>query len=662
MLTCVLVLAGAVHCGGGGDPAPDDAGQSDVQPSDSTASETVSADSEISDATIDTPTIPPVGSAMEIRLNGLVVSHGAVVDLPLVPISLEALEVMSLTVRSVGSQPLAIEKLMLAPFNEDGSAKNIWVVMDWPMGEPTFPVVLDGGNGVDESTLDVSIVFTPKTLDPHDATIRIVSNDASAPVAVIRLASLPDEPRARVDPDSFTFTKASLSYVEEQQFHIHNDGLSPLIVNSVSLNTNSDRFVLSNIPEPGQIIPSKDKVSYEPLTFLVQYQPIFGSVPENASVSIASNDPSKPITIVPLATTFETTANTSPCIFGYATEGDGVLNFEDTTAGVGTHTILAQNLGEGECLIQSVEIPTDPEGFFYSWTAQSISETGASSPATLPVAIQPGQKVAIDVSYSAPGYRVDGLLSIQYTDSSPHTQSIEIQGGGPQPCMELTPGTLANPHGLYFAGSNLTNLVRSLVIYNCSEGHLGLTGAQVEDTAGNESELWKLVTPILGYTSIAPFGIKVLQLSMYEESEPTSSAGELSLSYITQQGETTIQVPLLASIDNSIQLPVADPGSAQDYPNWVANQSFVLDGSASELSGVPVAKNGYQWALLQKPVGSQLVLTGAPGQAQRTVTPDMAGSYTFGLAVTAANQSALVSDLVTVTVIVQEPTTPNDPS
>ena len=588
---------------------------------------------------------------------------GDVIDLPIVPVSLEAKEVLSFEISNIGTGPLVLEKVMLAPFNEDGTAKNIWVVLDWGENDPDtmFPRTLPGAGQGGESTLSIDVVFTPKTLDPNDATLRVVSNDPNAPVAVIRLASLPDEPRLGVLPQQHVFSKASLTYQEEQTFEIHNDGLSLLIVDDVLLTSSSDQFVLVSKPEPGQLVKSKDKTTYQPLAFQVSYQPLFGSQPEEASVVVVSNDPAQPTYTVSLSSTFTTGPNTSPCVFGYGTEDGGILDFGDSIVGKATKTIVGENLGEGSCVVTSIDIPTDPSAFWYSWQAVLQLASGGATPALLPVTIEPGQTLDIEVTYAAPGYSVDGEIVIGFEDPSTHTTTIAINGGGPEPCIELAPGSLTAPYGMMFAGQSLSNILRSVVVFNCGEGTLGLTNITIKENDGIVSEIWKLVTPMVGYTELPPHGTKIFTVSMYSDFSPNSVQGVMDLTYVSGLGPKTVEVPLTGTIAADLTVPIAYAGTVDDYPGVVVGEPFVLVGDLGEASGPPVAPQGYLWYLVSKPPTSTLIVNGAPGPAKRAVTADVAGLYTFGLMVVSATDPKAVSDSHTVTIKVAAPV-PTDES
>gem|GEM_PF-3396791 len=645
-----------VGCGSSSDTPP-----TDTEVGDGLVEDSVSppVDGTLPDTSEDT--LPPVQEpSIYLQLNGSPVQPGDVIDLPIVPVTLAAKEILSFEISNIGTGPLVLNKVMLAPFNEDGTSKNIWVVLDWGENDPdtVFPLTLSGAGQGGESTLSVDVVFAPKTLDPNDATLRVVSNDPNAPVAVIRLASLPDEPQIRVQPPQHVFSKATLTYQEEHAFEIHNDGLSPLIVDDVLLNSTSDQFVLVSKPEPGQLVKSKDKTTYQPLAFHVSYQPLFGSQPEEASVVVVSNDPAQPTYTVSLSSTFTTGPNTSPCVFGYGTEEGGVLDFGDTIAGKATKTIVGENLGEGSCVVTSIDIPTDSSGFWYSWQATLKLESGGTTPVVLPVSIEPGQTLDIEVTYAAPGYSVDGEIVIGYEDPAVHTKNISINGGGPEPCIELAPGSLMVPYGMMFAGQSLNNILRSVVVYNCGEGNLGLTNIIIQDNAGEVSTLWKLVTPMVGYTELPPHGVKIFYVSMYSEISPNTVKGVMDLTYVSGSGPKTVTVPLTGTIGADVSVPVAYAGIPDDYSGVVAGVSFELVGDLAEASGPPVAPQGYLWYLVSKPPTSTLVVNGAPGPAKRTVNADVAGQYTFGLTVVSATDSNVVSEphTVTIKVVAPEPT------
>jgi hypothetical protein len=84
---------------------------------------------------------------------------------------------------------------------------------------------------------------------------------------------------------------------------------------------------------------------------------------------------------------------------------------------------------------------------------------------------------------------------------------------------------------------------------------------------------------------------------------------------------------------NNTQPPVANAGKFVDFLGMPVDKPLTLDGSASTPGLGGIYEVGYLWYLLQKPEGSKLMLNGPPGLAKRTVVPDKAGEYLFGLQV-----------------------------
>ena len=67
------------------------------------------------------------------------------------------------------------------------------------------------------------------------------------------------------------------------------------------------------------------------------------------------------------------------------------------------------------------------------------------------------------------------------------------------------------------------------MVYNCGDGTLGLTDITITDSDGSVSSLWKLVTPMGGYTELAPYGVKKFTVSMYSDGTSTSMSGDMAL-------------------------------------------------------------------------------------------------------------------------------------
>jgi hypothetical protein len=168
---------------------------------------------------------------------------------------------------------------------------------------------------------------------------------------------------------------------------------------------------------------------------------------------------------------------------------------------------------------------------------------------------------------------------------------------------------------------------RHLVLFNCGPTPLELTDLQVVSEDGDAP--WKLAgDPDFG-SPIGAFGMRYFSLET-PEAATQPAVGEIVL---TLSASLEISYPLELLASNNTQPPVANAGKFVDFLGMPVDKPLTLDGSASTPGSGGIYEVGYLWYLLQKPEGSKLMLNGPPGLAKRTVVPDKAGEYLFGLQV-----------------------------
>lgn len=605
---------------------------------------------------------PPAPGELVVTIDGEVVVHPGVVTLPSIPPGLEAEARLDVVVQNGGDGPLDVSKVELSPLNEDGSPKSVWVFLDWGGLDPkdATPATLAPGE-----SLVLEVVYTPKSLDPNDATLRVVTDDQAVPVHVVRFDGPPIEPRVRLEPPNHVFTLSTLTVAEELVIEVHNDGLAPLSIDKIAFADGaSEHFVVVDTPKAGALVKPFGALGYQPAKLTVSYQPAFGSDKESANLLVHTNDPTWSPAAVPLSSTFETGPDVSPCLFAYETEGLGYLDLGEALSGTQVGAIVGTNVSETPCTLTSVTLSNDPTGIWYDWEVELLPD-GVEGEALktfkqLPQSFVAGEAVRILVIYEAPGYGVNSELAIGYTDSQPRTKVIEVVGAGPEPCLDVGPGNAAAPLPLQTVAPKFTNVTRELVVYNCGEGSLGLTSVEIVDPAtGAPSDYWTLLTPITGYEVVGPLAVELMEIAMYAQGADPAPQGVLRLGHVTSEGVGELTIPVEGVVGAAVALPVADPGVSGDYPDLVVGVPFILDGTGSEGSIPAPAEDGYAWYLRQKPAGSSLVVNGPPGAAQRIVTADITGNYTFALVVRTAGPDALYSTEATVTVFVDEAPPPD---
>ena len=618
------------------DPPNDEGGSGDELPE-------VEEPDEGTTTGIDIPPVEP--GAVEVVLNGAdVTAAHSEIPLPAIPPGPTAKTLIPIQVYNVGAGPLEILKVVLEPLNEDGTGKSVWVSAA-PDPASLAPVTLEPGG---ELTFD--IVYTPQFLDENDATLRIVTADPALPVIVVQFLGPPIEPRIRIEPPTWTFELSSLTVAEERVFEIHNDGLAPLVIGDIEFLGEPANFVVVEKPDKNALVKPFGSPNYKPKTLVLAYKPSFGVAKESATLTIDSNDPTLNPAPLLLDSTFETDATTSPCLFAYDTEALGLMDLGDATAGEVKAKITALNVGEATCTIQSLSLTNDPAGIWYS-----LDVNGNVPVAVLPITFNAGETVEITVHYQAPGFAVNSELTIAFTDPDSDTKLIPIKGAGPKPCIDIAPGTLDTPFPVQFGGPKFTNLERQVMIYNCGAGTLGLLSAEIVDAGGVfVSDFWTLLNPPVGYLSVPPFGVRQFNLAMYASADPVGElAGVLEVEYVTQQGPTKLAVPLVGDIVPLAEVPTAVAKvTAQEGP-YLVGQTLTLDGSESATFSPAPSLMGYNWYLVNKPVGSEVLVNGLPGFATKSVVPDLPGNYTFALVV--ETDAPIQSKPSTVVVQVEEP-------
>ena len=103
--------------------------------------------------------------------------------------------------------------------------------------------------------------------------------------------------------------------------------------------------------------------------------------------------------------------------------------------------------------------------------------------------------------------------------------------------------------------------------------------------------------------------------------------GRLSQQVCLTGQDTDYPVPLDIYHVTDVDLPVADPGSDEDYPNAKAGDMVVLNGLGSTPGSYDFPTGSYcQWYLTSKPAASKALLNLEAGPTTE-FHPDVAGTY-----------------------------------
>lgn len=591
--------------------------------------------------------VTPNGNLL-VSVDDVVVSNGGAIPLPAITPALGVEKRLAVSLNNAGTSPVELSQIQLLVQNEDETPKNAWVTLDFGFFNPGtgLPMALEpsGGFGFD-------VVYTPQSFDINNATLRVVSDDPTAGAFTVNFIAPAVVPQIRLEPSSAVFENASLTEAEVQTFAIHNDGIAPLVIDGVSLIGPGSLFEILSAPAVGAQVKPVGSTGYAPAEFTVRYKPTWGSKGDSASVEVFSNDPVAQPAVLSLKSTFETGESDSPCVLSWESQDLGYLDFTSAVIVAETQTVTMTNLGAGVCTISGINFPEDFAGSKYTWALSVVSpdpETPPTPVTNLPLGVGTGFAFQLDVTYSPGSSSVDATLEIDYQDPQPKTASIPVKGGGPEPCFEFAPGSATNPLVLQMAGNDGESVQRKFAVYNCGDAPLTINEATPAGADG--VDVFALVgSPPLPWV-IEPHGVFLASVGTSIETDPIELAGTLTFAYTLKDGPTTTAIPLQRRFSPQISLPVADPGSPADYPGLVAGQPFTLDGSDSVPGSEFLSNNGYTWLLTSKPAGSQLEVHVPPGKAHLSVTPDLPGSYGFGLIVKTLGSKPHYSPLSTVTV------------
>ncbi len=652
----------------GGSGGPTDVSEADPGATGDTTGATPDVESDLDsaadtsgagDATDDSGTDPvddagtdgtPPSGALQLAVDGAPVSSGASVPLPpLTPTpGVEARLLVSLKASADG--PIAVAAVELAATNADGTPKNVWVALDFGVFDPEsgFPHPLD------ESALAFEVVYSPQSFDTNSATLTVETDDPDQPEYTVVFLAPPVEADIRVEPPSAVFDEATLNQSEDVAFEIHNDGIAPLVVESVALSEPSGLFEVIDAPPAGAQIKPAGAIGAKPLAFTVRYKPVFGSDKDAATLEVVSDDPDEGTLSVPLSATFETVDETSPCVLSWPAQDAGVLDFSGAKTDPETIAVTMTNAGAGSdtCTLDGVGVPEDISQSFYSVKVSVLHPDGLAQELEqpLPIGVGPGFGFLFQVTYTPGASGLDGTFTVNYQDPLPKTAAIPTLGGGPEPCFDYAPGTAGSPIVLQLAGPAGASVAREATVYNCGSAPLVISKIAIDDPA-----MFALVGAGSGPHTVAPNGIARFTVGAVIDADPPTLKGEMTFHYKLASGSTTTTVPLERRAADEIVLPKADPGDSNDYAGVEALTEFELDGGGSIPGSEFLSSVGYIWYVVDKPGKSQLILNGPPGKPTRKVTVDVGGDYTFALVVKTLGGQPFYSEETTVVVSAEDP-------
>jgi hypothetical protein len=397
----------------------------------------------------------------------------------------------------------------------------------------------------------------------------------------------------------------------------------------------------------------------QPATFRVRYKPNINSTNDSIMYAIYTSDPIKNPVYLTLSTKIE------GCGYevSYSTQAQGYLDFTKVENGTKTLKVNILNKGPAAFTIVTggVTFPGDPEGSHYSWDiCFPLADGSENCGNTPPVAL--GEEKSLDIKVTYKPATVDGLntnLQIDYSCGGKHSFLIPAYGGDPKPCFDFAPGNSDSPNHIQFTGEKGAEIPRKFVVYNCGNTDLTLTKMVIHDDfyPNDPSDYWTVTNAPAGATIIPVFGLMVFDMLMTVDDKSTTVGGMIDITYLDKNDVevNAVGVVLQGIVDPPGTKPTAHAGVPSDHAGATVGEPINLSGIASEPGSEGLWEKGYLWYLLQKPAASQIILNGAPGSPGRTVIPDKAGKYVFGLQVHSAEEPFLYSDEVTIEVDVAAP-------
>jgi hypothetical protein len=316
---------------------------------------------------------------------------------PQLTLSAASLTFGNVTVNSASTLPETLTSTGTAPVTiNSGTPSGI----GFTVSGATFPVTLNPGQSV---TLKVR--FDPTAAGAASGQLTIQSNSSTNGTAVVNLdgtGTTAASPQLTLSAGTLTFGNVTVNTPSTQPVTLTSSGTAPVTVNSAALAGTG--FTMSGATFPVTLNPSQS------VTLNVQFDPT-ATGPASGQLTIQSDSSTNSTAVVNLSGTG--TAATSPQL----TVSAASLTFGDVTVNTAsTQPVTLTSTGTAPVTINS---------------AATSGTVFTASGATLPVTLNPGQSVTLNVRFepTAPGAAAD-QLTIQSDSSTNSTAVVSLSGTG----------------------------------------------------------------------------------------------------------------------------------------------------------------------------------------------------------------------------------------
>ncbi len=576
-------------------------------------------------------------------------------------------EVKTVEVRNSGYATLRVDEIRL-----DGD--NTQFTLD--LRGATFPRTVEPAEGAVVERIEFDIAFAPGGGAGGSRTLVIVSNDPTNKEfrATVAPRSIAPNIEVNTGPGPVDAT-TPIGQPWPMEFRVTNTGTEALVITAplALQDPDDDEFSIFKTLEVGvPIYPAGSGLGAEEATFTIRYVPKDADPDEN-HILITSNDPDTPVYSI-LIRGFVTGQADIQVSHPDQAVGMGCVDFSQVVeeGQVCTKVVTVRVVGDGQVSVKKPTVTPADGPYEVQWYQAGGSQvedgTGCGAYQGTPLGAEPAvlnamrPSLDVAVTYTAPGAKgVNGTLTLEYTTASsvPGQKEVQLCGGVAKGEMDVAPPA---GYSLVFFAPEGESRRKTVVVAN--KGNAPLTIRKVEvlkDWPTVDPDAFTVTNPPQPDYEIPAWELLPLVVEFSTDYEQPKVSANLVITYRDPltDADATASVRMEGRKDfEGVTLPTADPGTPGDYAGAKAGQPLVLDGSGSAggTYALPsTGNNGYRWFLIDKPAGSRLFLNVADTGPQVTTTPDVPGTYQFGLVVYAGDTTTgyFFSDEATVAVTVQ---------